>query len=271
MRLLTFTIRLYLLSILYIPIASAADLVSELTTRDLSLGSITIGTGSPLSLAGQGDLPIAVSANYRDKFTMKEMAAGSLVGLYRSSFMTNVAMLSSAGYEDYRQTLLSLRGQKDLSEKLSFGVALSAISVSSITLEKNIWEVRPQIGFEYKLSDPITFGATIRNPVNLGSDQHERLETPFAVLAGVSYQISTFVLLASEYEWQDYNYNCLRLGIEYALIPEFKIRAGINSHPFSPSFGIGYSYQNWILDITSEYHRYLGTSLSVGLSYNFNK
>ncbi|MBP1618862.1 MAG: hypothetical protein H6Q14_2689 [Bacteroidetes bacterium] len=271
MRLLPFKIRLFLLTFLYGINASAIDFVTELTVRDLSLGSITIGTGSPLSLAGQGDSPNQLLVGYRNKFSMKELAVASFAGLYRSSFMTNAVSISSAGYEDYRQTMVGLHAQKTLSPQISFGVALQAVSVSAITLEKGLWEVYPRLGLEYKPDKALLLGLNVHNPIRFGSAEHERLATHFRVTSGASYRISEQLLVASEYEWVDSGKNRFRFGTEFALLPELKVRAGLESHPFSPSFGFGYTYKQWVVDVTSEHHRYLGSSLSIGLSYLFQK
>ncbi len=271
MKSISLKIRLYFLTILFVCPAFGADLVNELTIRDLSLGGTTIGTNSPLSLAGQNSLPNQLSVGYRNKFSMKEMAAASFLGLYHSSFMTNVLDVTSAGYDDYRQTLLGLHAQKNLSEKLSLGIALQSISVSAITLDKSLWEVYPRLGLEYKISNAVTFGIDFHNIVRFGSENHQQMQTRFKTSAGVSYHLSELLLLASEYEWEDYNQSCVRFGTEYSLISELKLRAGLSTRPFSPSFGIGYTYKNWVVDVAAEHHRYLGTSLSIGLSYHLKK
>mgnify|MGYP001062789822 CR=1 FL=1 len=271
MRLLSFRIRLFLLTFLYGINASAIDFVTEHTIRDLSLGSITIGTGSPLSLAGQGDSPNQLLVGYRNKFSMQELAVASFAGVYRSSWMTNAVSISSAGYEDYRQIMVGLHAQKRLSPQISFGLTLQSLSVSAITLEKSIWEIYPRLGIEYKPSESLTLGVNIHNPVRLGSADRERLATHFRATAGASCRISEQVLVASEYEWVDSEKALFRLGIEFALLPELKVRAGLESHPFSPTFGLGYSYKQWIVDVASERHSDLGTSLSIGLCYLFQK
>lgn len=271
MRLLSFRMRLFLLTFLYGINTSATDFVTELTTRDLSLGSITVGTGSPLSLAGQEDSPNQLLAGYRNKFSMKELAISSFAGLYRSSFMTNALSVASAGYEDYRQTTVGLHARKKLSRQISLGIALHSLSVSAIVLEKSIWEVYPRLGMEFRPNEALTLGLYVNNPIRFGSTDQERLATHFSATAGASYRIFEQMLFASEYEWMDTDMHRFRLGMEFALLPELKIRAGLANRPLSPSFGFGYHYKQWVVDVASERHRYLGTSLSIGLTYLFQK
>jgi hypothetical protein len=269
MRRLPFKIRLYLLTILSIGSTSGADFVSEHTVRDLSLGSITIGTGSPISLAGYGNLSNQMFVGYRDKFSLKEMAVASFGGLYHSPWMSTVLSVFSAGYEYYRQTLVGLHAQKELSDNISFGLAIQSLSLSTITLEKNLWVLYPRLGVEYKAFSGVTFGMNIDNPVQVGSEGYRQLAARFRLTGGASLQIGELCLLAGEYELEEGGNSCLRLGAEYSLLPEFKFRTGMSTQPFAPTFGCGYSYKNWIIDVASEQHRYLGNSLSVGLSYRF--
>lgn len=268
---LSLGIRLFLLTACLLRTASAADFVSELTIRDVSLGGITIGTASSVSLAGQNELSNQLFAAYRDKFSMKELAVASLGGLYRSSFMTNVLSVSSAGYEDYRQTLVSLHAQKQLSEKLSLGIALQSLSATSITFEQSLWQISPSVGVEYQLNQSFAVGVDVNNPVKIASDEFDQLDSRAQVSAGIAYRMGELLLLAGEYEWTDSEDGNVKIGAEFSLIPEFNIRAGLNTQPFSPSLGCGYSFQNWTLDAACEQHRYLGTSFSVGLSYRFKK
>jgi hypothetical protein len=200
---------------------------------------------------------------------MKEMAVASFAGLYQSSFMTYAASVASAGYEDYRQTMAALYFQKKLTSQISLGMSLQSLSVSAITLEKGLWVAYPCLGVEYKPNTALTIGINTSNPVRFGSPEHERLSTRFRTTAGVSYRLFEQLLFASEYERVESDKDHFRFGAEFSLLPDFKIRAGFESHPFSPSFGFGYVHKQWVIDVASEHHRYLGTSLSVGLSYLF--
>lgn len=264
-----FTIRLILFCFISINTTFASDFVTEHEIRDISMGSITIGTSSPVSLAGQNELSNRFFAGYRDKFSMKELAVASFGGLCHSPFMTNVLCIASAGYEDYRQTLVGLHAQKQLSEKFSLGVALQSLYVNAITLDKSLWRISPAIGLEYRVNQSLTLGADVNDPVKITLDETNQLQSRLHLTAGASYRIAEMLLLASEYEWTKSEGGNFRAGVEYALISEFKIRAGINSRPFSPSLGCGYTFKNWMLDVAAEQHRYLGTSFSVGLSYLF--
>lgn len=250
----------------------ASDFVNELTIRDISLGSNTIGTNSPISLAGYHEIPNQVVLGYRNKFSMAETSISSVTGVYTSSFMRNSLSIASAGYEDYRETSVALKTQKLITEKLSIGIAIQSLSISSITLENSLWEIYPRIGLEYHLSPNITFGLNMDNPVRFGSNGLDRIDEKMKIALGSSYRIEDLLLFGGSYEWQNVaGRNRLLLGLELALIPDFKVRLGISSNPFTPAFGCGYTFKNLTIDITSEQQRYLGNSLSVGLTYAFNK
>lgn len=247
------------------------DFVEERTIRDIALGGITIGTNSIISIAGNSDTSTQFQIAYRNKFAMKEMSVGSLVGVFSSSFMTNAVSLFSAGYDNYRETLFSLHGQKSLFEFFNLGVSLHHSSVSAVTLEKNIWCLYPKIGVEYAMRNAWRLGVTIDNPVRIYSDKDYPLDKEFRIEAGVSYRLAEVLMIAGEYNYTDGASDCFRLGGEFAFIPTFKVRIGVVSRPFSPCFGCGYILRQWTLDLSSEQHRYLGNSLSLGLSYHFKR
>lgn len=271
MKRLLLKICFFLFSLSAVGQLSSADLISGQTVRDLSLGGAAVGTRSPLSLAGYGKLPGQIYAGYRNKFSVKELAEVSFAGLFRSSFMTNVISAASAGYADFRHTLFSVHAQKQLSARLSLGVALQSAFLSAVTLEQNQWGVQPAVGLEYQASKPLVVGLEIRNPVHVGSDEYWRLRSPFGLTAGASFSPGELYLLAVQYTWQEGGESIFRLGGEWALLREFKVRAGLSTGPFTPAFGCGYTFQEWTVDAAGEYHRYLGTSLSVGLTYHFKK
>ena len=59
------------------------------------------------------------------------------------------------------------------------------------------------------------------------------------------------------------------LGMEYTPYSTFYLRAGVQSAPLLHAIGVGYRLRQFTIDTAAIYHRALGMSIGIGLSYFF--
>ncbi len=123
-------------------------------------------------------------------------------------------------------------------------------------------------GIAELLPGKLFFGANVFN-VNQAKLKEELL--PVVMKAGLSYRPGKKLMLNGEVE-KDLLYKAtVKAGIEYALLDKFRIRTGINTHPFVNYFGTGFQNKILQVDYAVAIHTQLGYSHVLSLSLFFNR
>jgi len=104
-------------------------------------------------------------------------------------------------------------------------------------------------------------------PVSI--DSRDRINTIFRL--GSSYLVAQKLLISIEGEASLQYDPAFKAGLEYHPLKLLAIRAGLCTHPFSPTFGFGIDYKNFLLDFAGKWHPVLGFSPIGSLSYSFGK
>lgn len=107
------------------------------------------------------------------------------------------------------------------------------------------------------------FGASIAN-LNQAKLAGELL--PVMMKAGLSYRPIRVLMLNAEVEKDLLYHSTMKAGLEYALIPQFFLRTGINTNPFVNFFGTGFQNNRLKLDYAVGIHNRLGYAHKMSLS-----
>ncbi|MCS6819856.1 MAG: hypothetical protein RMJ53_09075 [Chitinophagales bacterium] len=133
--------------------------------------------------------------------------------------------------------------------------------------EKNIFTL--EAGFQYKPWKVLTIGAHIYNPVPYKIDKVFNERLPTVVKLGVGYEPSSKVLIAAEYQQDIYYKPQIKGGVEYRPVKYLHLRAGMQTTPFSFSFGLGALFKGVRLDAGSAFHPVLGFTPQLSIQYGF--
>ncbi len=161
--------------------------------------------------------------------------------------------------------------------RISFGYA-SKISLVRLGLQMHYVQasmegqgVRKNLVLEFGgiaelLPERLFFGAAMYN-FNQAKFQGELL--PVVMKAGISYRPGKKLMLNGEVE-KDLLYPVTtKLGLEYALLPKFSIRTGINTRPVVHFFGVGIQNHLLKLDYAISFHPSLGYAHRISLTFSF--
>lgn len=122
-----------------------------------------------------------------------------------------------------------------------------------------------EIGVLGKLSDQISLGAHLSNPLPLQiSDQ---TNFPTVLSMGVQYRVSEIVGVNVDFEKSIKEKENIKIGIYYAIHPKFQLRAGVNTSPGSFHFGFSLLLKKLNLHIGNAFHPVLGNSIGLGIVY----
>jgi hypothetical protein len=209
--------------------------------------------------------------SYENRFTLKELQTQGMVLAHpmKKGVLSIGAQLF--GYNLYRSNRLGLGYSLKLAENLSFGVQLNYQTLR-ISNYLNKGTVTGELGILAKINEKVSFGVSIfnLNRAKLVAFQDDRFSTYLRM--GLSYILSSKVILLAEVEKEISSKIRPKGAIEYQVANQFFLRIGAAGNPIELTFGLGYVIKNRLkIDIGSAWEQLLGWSPHVGLSFDLNK
>lgn len=214
-----------------------------------------------------------VGLHYSNRYQLKELSTISGNFYYPNSFLSAGLHISSFGYDSYRETMFRLLMAKALNDQWSLG-----ISFQYGLLETELWEhnssgqISTDIGIHYKPVNNWLIGLLIMNFPSI-SLSHKIVDskelTNYLIQIGFQWRVMNDVLIAATLESGEEVFITPHFGIEYTPYDTFSIRMGMKGPALLPSFGIGYSYSHFTVDISAVYHSVLGFSNGISVKYQF--
>jgi len=174
------------------------------------------------------------------------------------------------GYNAYHEQKIGLAYGMQLGEKISVGVQLDYLSVAIGNEYGQASAVTFELGILAKLTENWTLASHVFNPFAVKIGKVNPQTIPATIKLATSYDIDQQVLLLAEYEQSIDKHGILKAGLEYQLIQQFSVRAGVATNPNLLSFGFGLHLKGLDIDIGTRYHQTLGFSPVVGLMYRIN-
>jgi len=206
-----------------------------------------------------------------NRFLLKELSSQSLaVGFHTQKSGNFGIQFQQYGYNLYREMNGGFVYGMKLFDNFSAGVS---INYHGIFLAENYGSkstVSAGLGILYSATKNLKIGMRIQNisRTKLIDFNDERLPTHFGL--GFLYQLSKKALWSLEAEKDLINPLNIKSGIEIQAHEVFAVRLGVNSYPFTTSFGFGLKLKNFQVDAAAQWHTTLGISPSFGLHYSFN-
>jgi hypothetical protein len=208
---------------------------------------------------------------YENRFLLRELQSQGMVAA--QPLKTGVISIGAqfSGYELYRTQKVGVGYSLKMSEKLSGGVQLN---YQGLRLPENYGSrnsVTAEAGVIGSITDEWKIAASV---FNIGRSRlSEFADDRFTTLMrlGTSYKVSDKALFLLEAE-KNLEYRLRgKLGVEYKPIEPFFIRFGAATAPVEISFGFGYRYKGFQLDLGSAYHQVLGWSPHFSFTYQSGK
>jgi hypothetical protein len=169
-----------------------------------------------------------------------------------------------------RQTYFLSYG-RNFNEKLMAGIGLIYGNLSISNYGFSYHTATFKLGTSYLLAKNLQFSFYAINPFGISITNHKDLQIPSTYIAGLTYHISKNMFLSTELESNTEFDFILKGGMEYYLLQTFYLRFGALSHPLRITSGAGIHYSNFLMDISAEYHSYLGFSPGISIIYNSKK
>ena len=212
---------------------------------------------------------LATGVFYESRFLVNELslAAGTVV----SPFAGGTVGLSfyQFGKGTFKESKFGLAYSKQLSKKLSAGVQMDYFLNRFPENEKAFGFATFELGITWLLSDELTLGLHVFNPVKNGIKTYSgEEEMPFILRAGGHYEFSDRILIAAEYYFNSIQNDQVRTGLEFFILKNLVARMGVSGTPLKYTAGLGYSFGKINTDFAFSYHGNLGFSPTVSIQFH---
>lgn len=175
--------------------------------------------------------------------------------------------LSYFGYSAYHEQKIGLAYGKSLGENFSVGLQIDYLSVNIGNDYGHANAITFELGIEAKLSEDLQIASHIYNPFMVKMGKVNPEATPAIFKLAAAYKIETDILILAEYEQSVYAHGIFKFGMEYHVIEQIFVRGGLATNPNLFSFGLGFNFNGFTVDVGSSYHQTLGFSPKFGLHY----
>jgi long-subunit fatty acid transport protein len=193
---------------------------------------------------------------------IRTVAAGGVLPLKSGSLGLT---LNYYGTEAYNEQRVSLAYARKLMENFSIGAGLDFLN-TNIPEYGSKGVMTFELGLMARFTPQLNMGVHVFNPLNVELIEGEKL--PSILKLGLKYSPSEKVDIFGEVS-KDVDFAIrTHWGVEYEVVEDLNLRAGVATQPVEVTFGAGYKLNNGLMiDVGSRYHEVLGISPSVGIVY----
>lgn len=241
--------------------------LSYVTIREKGMGEAGVASSftnpSGISFCESG----FAFANYGNRFSIQELADINAGIILPNKLVDTGCVFSRFGYDHYNENRVSLIVSKRLAKSISLGFSCNYYFIQVAETEKQNNYLNSNIGIQWQLLPNCRVGMAVSNFL-IHASTTEDDHIPVRIQVGISYSISEYFLVNSEWEKRK-NDSIYKIGLEYQPVKQLFFRTGFLSSPFMPTFGIGYKLNHLDFDLAILNHASLGVSFAVGLTYNF--
>ncbi|MGM9475856.1 hypothetical protein ACS5PU_05470 [Pedobacter sp. GSP4] len=209
------------------------------------------------------------SLNYIKHLFSNELSTQAFAAVVPLSRNYLGASFQRYGFSEYSESKIGFAYAKKFGNKLS-----AAINANYHQLKISDYGASTgfsiDVGLMYRLNDQFTCGAFVGNPSKQKFDHTAALvQIATSFNAGLSYQPSNKLLLATSVRKTLHQAFDVSLGVDYKIVNLLSIRGGLSAVPFKQYAGFGLNYKKFILDMATSFDANLGYAPQIAIGYAF--
>ncbi len=200
------------------------------------------------------------------RFSLSELSSYSVGAHLPTGKIGHIGIfLFSYGFEAYKENEFALLYAKKLSDNISVSTKLG---YHNLLIEDNgsKGSFSYNLGLAGSISESLDYGLLISNPENTSISETTPIISELRL--GFAYHVSHKVTSYAEFEKSlEENIN-FKVGLNYAIHPSFRLRAGYNTDPGNSSLGFSYQILSALcLDASFIYDSLLGITPIISLKW----
>jgi len=218
-------------------------------------------------LAGFTD--IAAGVYFENRFLMKELSRKVVAVVMPSRSGVFGLTFDNFGSSLYSENKVGLAFARSFGSNLSAGIQLDYMNTHLAESFGNHSTVTFEAGVLAHVNRDLSLAAHVFNPLNvkLSNETGERI--PSIIRLGAEYDFSEKLILTGEAEKNIDQKMQVKSGVEYRIVNQAMVRAGITTNPITYTFGFGLDMKKFKVDLSSTVHQVLGYSPQVSVCYYF--
>ena len=214
---------------------------------------------------------VSIGFAYQNKFMLKELGYKNVAIV----FPLNVGIISvdasQFGYSLYNENIIGFGLARSFGPNLRIGLKFDYLFLKISEGYDNKSTATFELGLQYQINKSLCLGAYVFNPINIKLKTLNKDKIPIIMRLGFSYFVNNEFMITSEIE-ENFEHNfSYRLGLEYEIYKNLFIRSGVQLKPELFTFGIGYDYDRYIIDVCAQMNQTLGASLSCSFVFNIKR
>ena len=272
--------RLLILTILILSTSSifAYDIIHPIGGRAAAMGGSSVASRGLWAMqnnpAGISELEkISLGLYYENRWMLPETAYKCGAFALPTKFGCIGLSFNQFGSSKYNENKFGLAYAKDFGRYLQIGLQLDYLLLKIGNDYGKFNAVTFELGLQSQVTEKLTLGTYIFNPVNFSFEQtlnHEKL--PIIMRFGLAYQFTKDFIGQCEIEKNTEREGVnLRAGLEYEAVKNLYFRAGAQSNPGILTFGVGYAIRFAQVDVAAQLHNELGASIQIGMIFSIGK
>jgi hypothetical protein len=202
-------------------------------------------------------------------YGMHQLATSAFAISIRAGEGTLGLCASTFGYSGFRENKTGLSYSLKLFKGISAGVQLEYLTMRAADDSPKSRAFTFELGILAELSREIRLGVHIFNPANIHYNGSRGEPISPKATIGVGYRPMESLVLSIETEKKLAADPVYRAGIEFSLGKYFQLRTGISSVSWENSFGTGFKFKGFMIDLSVCRNPILGYSPGCSLSYEF--
>jgi hypothetical protein len=254
------------------------DLIHPIGGRAAAMGGSSVASQGLWTMqnnpAGMANLErISLGLYYENRWMLPETAYKCGAFALPTNFGTLGVSFNQFGSSKYNENKFGLAYAKDFGRYLQIGLQLDYLMLKIGNDYGKYSAVTFELGIQSHVTDKLTLGTYIFNPINFSFEQtlnHEKL--PIVMRFGMAYKFTKDFIGQCEIEKDtERDGISLRGGLEYEAFKSFYIRAGVQTNPGMLSFGLGYAIRFAQINVAAQLHNELGASVQIGMIFSIGK
>ncbi len=223
----------------------------------VSLSSSEAFNLNPASVSGTG---LCFGVNYINRFLLKDLSTVSGFCVLPIASSRLIASYGQFGNNSYQESLAELGLAKGFGDRISLGLLFDYIAIHMVESETKPDMLTFTLGIQYR-TESFGFGASVFNPYSFSiksTDFYNRY--PYWYRLGWHKQFQDKFLFTSQISFhEEYNW-FTHWGLQYTLLKQVVLRAGVQTGQPEWSFGVGFFVGAAHIDLAFSHHQYLGFS-----------
>ena len=256
----------------------AYDLIHPIGGRAAAMGGSSVASQGLWAMqnnpAGMANLEkISLGLYYENRWMLPETAYKCGAFALPTKFGCLGLSFNQFGSWKYNENKFGLAYAKDFGRYLQIGLQLDYLMLKIGNDYGTFNAFTFELGLQSQVTDKLTLGTYIFNPVSFSFEQtlnHEKL--PIVMRFGLAYKFTKDFIGQCEIEKNTEKEGVsLRGGLEYEAFKQFYIRAGVQTNPGILSFGLGYTIRFAQINVAAQLHNELGASVQIGMIFSIGK